>query len=159
MSWSHSPWNLNCLVWTRVNLLWLSYPHWIDSSWVALVLFNPLKLELPYSVYKSMIDILRLGYWWFFLDGWLWLVILGCSYLWFWELGKLVRLGSHVCFAMWMRFVLEAFWYCMVFVVILENYGVVSLFPLLGFVLDPHINLDGKWWYPNGLGGLDYHCT
>ena len=37
---------------------------------------------------------------------------------------------------------------------------VVPLFPLLGFVLDLHINPDGEWRSLDVRGGgLDYHCT
>ena len=79
VAWSHSPWSSNCLGWIRVNLLWLNYPPWIDSSWITLVWFDPIELELPSLVYKSMFDILRLGgsCRWFF-----WMVVdYGCSYL------------------------------------------------------------------------------
>ena len=60
VAWIHSRRNLNCLGWIRVNLMWLNYCPWIDSSWLTLVLFDPIELELPSLVYKSMFDILGL---------------------------------------------------------------------------------------------------
>ena len=86
MSWSHSPWNSNCLGRIRVNLLWLNYPPWIDPWWITLVWFDRSELELPSLVYKSMFDILFLGcfFSWFFYM----VIDYVCSYLWCWELGK-----------------------------------------------------------------------
>ena len=43
----------------------------------------------------------------------------------------------------------------MLFLVSTKNYRVVPLFPLLGSVLDLHINPDGEWRYLDGLGALD----
>ena len=79
------PWHLNCLCWIRVNLLWLNYPPWIDSSWLTLVWFDHTELELPYFFYKYVFDILGWGSfsWLFFM-----VVDYGCSYLWWWEIGK-----------------------------------------------------------------------
>ena len=63
---------LNCLGWIRVNLLWLNYHPWIDSSWITLVWFDPIELDLPSLVHTSMFNILGLGVFdgsfeWFFI--------------------------------------------------------------------------------------------
>ena len=46
-------------------------PHWIDSSWLTSVWFDPIKLKLPYLVYKAMFDIIGMGLLFFMvlLDG------------------------------------------------------------------------------------------
>ena len=148
VDWSHSPWSLSYLGWIRINLLWLNYPPWIDSSWLTLVWFDPIELELPYLVYKSMFDILGLGVVFHGSFGWLLIMVVHTFD------GE--SLGNHECSAMWMNFVLEALWPCMVFTVSPKN---LSLCPLLGYVLDLHINLDGEGRYLDGLRGLDYHST
>ena len=120
------------LVWVGLELTscgWIT-PLLIDSSWLTLVWFESIELELLSLVYISMFDLLGLGGCWRFF----WMVFYyGCSYLWWWELGKLVHLRNHELSAMWIKFVLEALWYCTVLVVSPKNSVYLLCFHYLDF--------------------------